>query len=268
LILDEAHRLEEEIVKFTGISISKRRWKRYIPNFEIIDYGYDDIEKWIEFLIDLETKMIDLTKDLETKMHISEELAAEAITDIEKLSQVIYNIRSNPRNWIVSDIKKENNKVTRVELKPLDASQYCQDVFKKCNKILMMSAIILDKDAFCTSLGLAPEEVKFIRVASDFPLQNRPIYPLNTAYLNSDSLKQQEVQIKIARAIDNLMTLHRNDKGIIHTTSYKQLDFIKENISQSNRCRLLKTDPKIPRDEVITEHVLQNLQSKFKLMYL
>jgi len=40
------------------------------------------------------------------KTHISEELAAEAKTDIEKLSQVIYNIRSNPRNWIVSDIKK------------------------------------------------------------------------------------------------------------------------------------------------------------------
>jgi ATP-dependent DNA helicase DinG len=54
LILDEAHQLETEIVGFTGISISKRRWKRYIPNFKIVDYGYD-IEKWINFLIDLET---------------------------------------------------------------------------------------------------------------------------------------------------------------------------------------------------------------------
>ncbi len=42
LVLDEAHRLEEEIVKFAGISISKRRWKRYIPDFEMVDYGYDD----------------------------------------------------------------------------------------------------------------------------------------------------------------------------------------------------------------------------------
>jgi ATP-dependent DNA helicase DinG len=243
LVLDETHRLEEEIVKFTGISISKRRWKRYIPNFEIIDYGYNDIEKWIEFLIDLETKMIDLIKDLEIKMHISEELAAQVKTDIEKLSRVIYNIRSNPRNWIVSDIKKENNEVTRVELKSLDVSSYCKYVFAKCEKTLMMSATILDKDAFCTSVGLAPKEVKFIRVPSDFPLQNRPIYPLNTAYLNSNSLQLQEVQIKIARAIDKLMTLHRNDKGIIHTTSYKQLEFIKENISQLNGCRLLKTDP-------------------------
>ena len=56
-------------------------------------------------------------------------------------------------------------------------------------------------------------------------------------------------------AIDNLMTLHRNHKGIIHTTSYKQLNFIKENISQINKCRLLETNPDIQRDEVIAEHV-------------
>jgi ATP-dependent DNA helicase DinG len=105
------------------------------------------------------------------------------------------------------------------------------------------------------SLGLAPEEVKFIQVTSDFPLQNRPIYPLNIAYLNSNSLKLQEIQIKIASTVDNLMTLYRNDKGIIHTTSYKQLDFIKENISQENKCRLLETNPEIQRDEVIAAHV-------------
>ena len=214
----------------------------------MVDYGYDDIEKWIDFLIDLEAKMSDLTQD------ISEELAVEAIRDIEKLKQAIDNIRSNPKNWMVNEIKKENNEVTRVELKPLDVSPYCKEVFETCDRILMMSATILDKDAFCKSLGLAPEEVKFIQVSSDFPLQNRPIYPLNTAYLNSNSLQQQEIQIKIARAVDNLMTLHRNDKGIIHTTSYKQLNFIKENISQENKCRLLETNPEIQRDEVIAEH--------------
>jgi ATP-dependent DNA helicase DinG len=61
LILDEVHLLETEIVKFRGPSISKRKWKRYIPTLEMVDYGYDDIEKWIEFLIDLETKVLNLT---------------------------------------------------------------------------------------------------------------------------------------------------------------------------------------------------------------
>ena len=50
------------------------------------------------------------------------------------------------------------------------------------------------------------------------------------------------------------MSLHAKDKGIIHTTSYEQLNFIKENISQINTRRLLVTDPEIQRDEVIYQH--------------
>jgi Rad3-related DNA helicase len=56
-------------------------------------------------------------------------------------------------------------------------------------------------------------------------------------------------------AINDIMTLHKNHKGLIHTTSYEQLNFIKENISQTNKRRLLVTDPEIQRDEVIAQHV-------------
>jgi ATP-dependent DNA helicase DinG len=58
LVLDEGHLLETEIVKFRGLTISKKRWKRYIHDLKIIDYGYDNIENWIDFLIELETKML------------------------------------------------------------------------------------------------------------------------------------------------------------------------------------------------------------------
>ena len=88
-----------------------------------------------------------------------------------------------------------------------------------------------------------------------FPVQNRPIYPRNIAYLNYNNLRQQEVKTKISRAIDNLMTLHKNHKGIIHTTTYEQVNFIKQNISEINKRRLLQTDPDIPRDEIIAKHV-------------
>ena len=90
LILDEAHLLETEIVGFTGIFISKRKWKRYLTNFKIVDYGYE-IEKWINFLIELQTQMLDLTGN------VSEELAVEAITDTQKLTCAIDDIRSNPK---------------------------------------------------------------------------------------------------------------------------------------------------------------------------
>jgi ATP-dependent DNA helicase DinG len=179
----------------------------------------------------------------------------EVIRDGVRLTRAIENILANPKNWIVSEIKKEGYEVTGVELKPLDISGYCKDVFEKCNKTLMMSATILDSKAFCESLGLAHDKVKFIRVGSDFPLENRPIYPLNIVSLNFNSLQLQEVKTKIAIAIDNLMTLHKSHKGLIHTTSYEQLNFIRENISQTNKRRLLVTDPEIQRDEVIAQHV-------------
>jgi ATP-dependent DNA helicase DinG len=309
LVLDEGHLLETEIVKYRGLSISKRRWKRYIHDMKMIDYGYDDIERWIDFLIELETEMLNLTANsaliesfsIERKVKynyngkttskgrskkktisaseifdsdeeiakkydaasasqgsvssLGDELAVDAIRDIERLTRAINNILANPKNWIVSEIIKENYEVVKVELKPLDISPHCKNVFEKCSKTLIMSATILNHRAFCRSVGLSPDEVKFIQVQSDFPVEKRPIYPLNIAYLNYSSLQSAEVKSSITRTIDNLMSLHGKDKGIIHTTSYDQLNFIKDNISQANSRRLLVTDPDIQRDEVISQHV-------------
>src|SRR6266540_4733 len=65
------------------------------------------------------------------------------------------------------------------ELKPLDVSGYCKAVFEKCAKTLIMSATILDHKVFCRNIGLNPDNVKFIRIPSDFSLDHRPIIPLN-----------------------------------------------------------------------------------------
>ena len=322
LVLDEGHLLETEIVKFRGLSISKKRWKRYIKDLNIIDYGYNEVIRWIDFLIDLETKMLTLIgntsaiqdvseerkilynwqkNDEESKKlitsgniknnnskkvipasdlfdsdeeitekyadiskndtsKISDELFVEAARDAEKLTRGINNILSNPKNWIVSDIKKENYEVVKVELKPLNISEYCQAVFKKCSKTLIMSATILNGREFCKSVGLTTssydrDDVKFIRIPSDFPIENRLIYPLNIEYLNFNNLQSEQVKNKIAKTVDNLMSIHRYDKGIIHTTSYEQLNFIKENVSQENARRLIVTDPEIQRDEVLKQHI-------------
>ncbi|MGB8934594.1 MAG: ATP-dependent DNA helicase [Candidatus Nitrosopolaris sp.] len=246
LVLDEAHLLEMELVRFRGISISKKKWRKYIPDLKIQDHGYD-VKEWTDFLSNLKDMMINANI-------LNEELLVEASQDIDKLELTINSIVSNSRNWIVSEIKKEGHEVIKVELKPLDVSPYCKDVFRKCNKTLMMSATILDAKTFCKNIGLEHDDVKIIRVGSDFPLQNRLIYPLDTAYLNYINLQKDAVKISLAKTIDDLMTRHKDNKGIIHTTSYDQLNFIKENISQTNKRRLLVTDPVIERDEVIAEH--------------
>jgi len=249
LILDEAHMLETEIVRFKGFSISRRKWRKYIPDLRIDDHRYD-VKGWLGFLDDLRGMMLDVRI-----LRGNEELLIELEQDVEKLESVIAAISLNPNNCIVSEIQKEGHEgVTKVELKPLEVSPYCTDVFGKCKQTLMMSATILDAKAFCSSVGLKYEDVKVIHVGSDFPVKNRPIRALGIAYLNYNNLQKTEVKTTIAHAIDKIMTTHKDQKGIIHTTSYEQLNFIKHNISKLNQRRLLETNPDMERDEIIDEH--------------
>jgi ATP-dependent DNA helicase DinG len=73
-------------------------------------------------------------------------------------------------------------------------------------------------------------------------------------YLNYNNLQKTEVKTTIASAIDKIMTAHKEQKDIIHTTSYEHLNFIKQNISKLNQRRLLETNPVLERDEIINEH--------------
>ena len=94
------------------------------------------------------------------------------------------------------------NKVIKVEFKPLDVSDYCRQIFERCSRTLIMSATILDTDAFCKSVGIELDSVKFVQAGSDFPIENRPIFQTNTAYLNYDSLKLETTQQDIAKDVD------------------------------------------------------------------
>ena len=94
LILDEAHMLETEIVKFREIAITRRKWRKYIPNLRIDNHGYD-VDGWVDFLDKLRDMMLDIKIPVENK-----ELLIEAKEDIEKLELTIDSISLSPDNWI------------------------------------------------------------------------------------------------------------------------------------------------------------------------
>lgn len=312
LVLDEAHLLESELVKYSGFSISQHKWGKFIKNFRIPDLGYDDVKKWIGFLISLESNMIaalgsyqsgeseilaqatfsnstnsivdtgnnsanqmistvggglepesmlyESRGKLEGRKIMDNDLLLEARTACERLGRTIQYLRSDSKNWIVSHIEKESNDIiTKVELKPLDIAPYCRSIFERCSRTLLMSGTILDINVFAKTIGLPlaylyTNKTKFIQVQSDFPVKNRPIYPLNIAQLNRSNLQLPKIRLDVAKAVDDIMTYHANQKGIIHTTSYDQVNLIKEHISAHNSKRLINTDPEIERDDVLNEH--------------
>jgi ATP-dependent DNA helicase DinG len=160
------------------------------------------------------------------------------------------------RQITVADYKER--KISKVVFKPLNVAPYCVDLLTHCSTTFITSATILDIDTFCRNIGLDRNQVQFIEVGSDFPIENRPIYPLNVAHLNYVALQVPGIQRMIAAAVDEIMNMHANEKGIIHTTSYKQVEFIRHFLSKENKRRLISTNPEIPRDEIIAQHWLES----------
>jgi ATP-dependent DNA helicase DinG len=83
-------------------------------------------------------------------------------------------------------------------------------------------------------------------------VKNRRIYMKNTAWLSAKTMS--ESLPKIADAVDEIMLKHNNEKGIIHTTSYAQLQFIKDHIKKENQDRLIETGTRMDRTEVLERH--------------
>lgn len=268
LILDEAHTLESEVSSFKNIIFSKESLVRFFPKINLPDNKQTDVETWIDFCTGLKdqfTSYVEKSANIlgsggsnnnnSQDIHVSEKNLIDAINYEKNLLTFLEDLRINKENWLVTNITKNeiDNKLSRIKLEPLVVSSYFTDIFDKGSVSLLMSATILSKENLCKAVGLKNEDVKFIRVEnSDFPIKNRPIYLMNVAWLNARTMS--ESLPNIVKVLDNLLSVHKNDKGIIHTTSYSQVQFIKNNLSKENLSRLIETNPKFDRNEMILKH--------------
>jgi Rad3-related DNA helicase len=262
LVLDEAHQLESQVGDFRSFTIRKNM----LPflKMQMPDKNVDEIETWLDFCIELKERLFGFAQKAEGIIERSNQrVAVEPFTEknlidaLERettLAAVIDDMRANKDNWIVSGVQRDSaNQLAKVTLTPLEISRYFDSILDKGSVSLFMSATILSKNYLCKTTGLEQDNVKFIRIEeSDFPIKNRPIHAMNVAWLSAKTMS--ESMPNIARAVDNIMSMHKTEKGIIHTTSYSQLQFIKDNISKENAGRLIETGSSLDRSEVLEKH--------------
>ncbi|MCI0561605.1 MAG: hypothetical protein MN733_24210, partial [Nitrososphaera sp.] len=263
LVLDECHQLESEVGDFRSFTVhrnSLRFLRLQMPGTKI-----DEIETWIEFCIDLRDRLLDFADRAQGILERSNQSTSiepyternliDAIERERTLAALIDDMRSKSDNWIVSGVQRdtETDQLVKASLTPLDVSGYFDAILDKGSVALLMSATILSKNYLCKTAGFDPQKVKFIRIEdSDFPVINRPIHMMDIAWLSAKTMTEN--MPKIAKAIDNIMSIHKNEKGIIHTTSYAQLHFIRDNIQPVNSSRLIETGASLDRGEVLEKH--------------
>ena len=115
-------------------------------------------------------------------------------------------------------------------------------IFNKGEHVVLMSGTVYGKEYFCNLLGINPEEAHYIRIASTFPLELRPIvakaeYQVDTSFANWN----ENFDEMIAK-IEKIMAIFHDAKGLIHAPSYEAAEQIVLRIGGSRLVTHSKSD--------------------------
>lgn len=242
LVLDECHNLEKKIMQLIGKTLNRQKlFKRYgFDIFYPITNGstlksIDNTDYWISTLY----KLYDYAKNnqLNAPNRKSRELYRN---DKEKFDYLIRQLEDSEAKFIIElpnkkDIlkdKQENGKFhngLKAEFKPLTINDYSNQLLHFGEVRLFMTGTLGSKDKFCEWIGIESNETYYIHVKSPFLKSNRRIIK---SYTGSMSNNRWNNQVAIDQ-IKKIISKHRDEKGVIHTSSNQQAWWIKKNLNSN-----------------------------------
>ena len=106
-----------------------------------------------------------------------------------------------------------------ITIKPMDPARFlAHTVWDRGERFGLLSATILDREAFCRQVGLDPDTVALVDVAHTFPLAHRRLYDVTCGKMTY--AERSRTLPALARTIARVMARHPDEKGLIHAHSY------------------------------------------------
>ncbi len=253
VVIDEAHGLAEWAEMYATIELSPERvpvWDDVgVPDVTAADDPVERASRFAETLAGVCSR----SKDELTN---SPELSPAEVARRDRLSELIseltwfvedYRNPESPTTWVVDQVGGE---ATSLTIKPLDPARYLQHtVWDRGEKFALLSATILNKNAFCRQVGLDPARVALVDVEHTFPVENRPLYDVTQGKMTYEH--RDETIPKIARLIVRLMATHPDEKGIIHAHSYAIADQLADRLAAFGVGKRVRTHSKADRDDAL-----------------
>ncbi len=224
VVVDEAHGLAEWAEMYATIELSPTTvpvWDSCRPP-EIETLA--DVEPYAERLLDTCSR-----RQEELRGHV--ELTEAQTEERDRLAELVRDLgwfledlrdSDSPTVWVADQSDRGTGEDPRggaVSIKPLDPARYLHHtVWARGRKFALLSATMLDKDAFCRGAGLDPGSVALVDVPHTFPVENRPLYDVTRGKMTYEH--RDETLPKIARVVVRLMAKHDDEKGLIHAHSY------------------------------------------------
>lgn len=263
LVIDECHNTEEALSKFVEVTVSER-FARTILKIEMPVFRTElQAFNWIKDVYN--PRLVAHVKHIESMM---EKFSAikEKIADVLKHTQQLEMLQKHAGklkkfielwdidNWAVNFIDADGKSERKVEFKPIDVSTFSSDsLFRFGEKVVFMSATVINHEAFCASVGVPLAESAFISKPTPFPPTNRPIFFLPAGRMTRDELDKSIPNM--CKMISEILAMHKNEKGIIHTHSYK----IAKAIVETLRDKRLLIHDSFNREEIIKKHMTSSL---------
>jgi len=261
LVIDECHNIESELGKFIEVTFSERFARTVlgcrVPKLDTPEAVFD----WIKgsYKKSLQKHINEIQKKLAVHYAGSGGTGiAEISKKYEMLDKHICKVNRfidvyDPTNWVMNPVKSppgDSRGGRKFEFKPVDVSAYGEShLYRFGNRVVLMSATVVDKDTFCKSVGIPLDQVEFLHIPSPFPVKNRLIHYLGVGSMSMANIDQ--TLPKLTQVVQELLDLHKDEKGIIHCVNYRIAKHLVDTIKSP---RLLIHDS-TNREETIEFHM-------------
>lgn len=220
VILDEGHEAEEVLMDFISVTVASSKIPIHVdmpfPNADDVDACFDWLE---EFLVTAEETDPD---DLDKKKR-------KEFDALVKKATYAVQIREKER-WISEPL----DRVTGFALKPLTVKSFGERLFRFGEKVVIMSATILDPDKVAGSLGI--KDYAFVQSPCPFPKENRPVI---AGSLNMTKAHRDRSWPAMIEQMEAILDGHAEEKGLILTPSNEMLNYIQKQLPKKLSNRLI-----------------------------
>ncbi|UPV75478.1 ATP-dependent DNA helicase [Halorussus limi] len=223
VVIDEAHGLAEWAEMYATIDLNPRT----VPIWD--DLTVPEISG-IDRAVEYADRLQNVCRRRKDELIAQQELDPHEAAERDRLQELIGEL-----DWLVEDYRDTESATTWVvdqqdgrgsgdgggpiTIKPMNPERYLSHtVWERGNKFALLSATMLNKQAFCRQVGLDPANVALVDVGHTFPVENRPLYDVTQGKMTYEH--RDETLPDIARTAVRIMQEHRGEKGIVHAHSY------------------------------------------------
>ena len=245
IICDEASELENEMVKMYSLNLDIRKLNKLgIDVKSPKNLSYRDVQDW---LTNLSLIIGDYIEQLIKKYNKDSNMVVGEKNKISTLKTLFMQINTcvsewSTCEWVIDELEKNIITVT-----PLKVNALTKYIFDYADQIVLMSATIIDHKKFANSLGI--DKYEYIETKSNFDPKQSPIYISSTNAINYSN--KDKVLPAIAKQINEICNVFKNEKGIIHTHSLSITNTLQKYLKDK---RFLLRDDLSNNEEILDKH--------------